>query len=95
MKNLFKGYLTSLVGLVMLVLGILNFYGIYTPKTDLEWYEHLGALLISGILLSAPKTTVENALNNLFKSAYSGTRNWLQNWGSKNSSNEQDSENVL
>ncbi len=71
MKNFISGYITTLIGVVTMVLGIINFYGLYKfpVEVEMEWYEHLGVFIISLSFILLPKTKIEDALSRLFDSS--------------------------
>jgi hypothetical protein len=67
MKNIIKGYITSLLGLAGIILTVLYFFGFldlptgYVPK-----FVELGlALLISISLFVLPQSAIEEKINSL------------------------------
>ena len=68
MKNFIRGYITTFIGVVTMVLEIINFYGLYKfpVEVEMEWYEHLGGFIISLSFILFPKTKIEDALSKLF-----------------------------
>jgi len=66
-KLLSKINFTTIVGVCSLFAGLGNFFGLLpNVSVDLEWYEHLGGLIISLSLIYVPEQKIKTSINRLF-----------------------------
>lgn len=81
MKNLIKKLtFTTILGVVSLTLGLINFFGLYKlpVEVSLTWKEHLGGFILSLSLIYVDEKQIKASLNRLFSRGVSRVDNELQ-----------------